>query len=116
VTVLTRLAQSLGSGSARLWDDGGRGAQEPVALGGLVVEALNRRQSAKGLCRGAFRPLVADGRRHILAMEERSGNTMNGLILGHAGGLDEMVMVVFPVVAGLGSWLLTRRPNRPTKP
>ena len=38
---------------------------------------------------------------------------MNGLILGHAGGLDEMAMLLFPVVVGLGAWLFTRQANRP---
>jgi len=36
-------------------------------------------------------------------------------VLAHAGGLDEMAIVLFPVVVGLGFWLLTRQPNRPDK-
>jgi hypothetical protein len=49
-------------------------------------------------------------------MNDRSGNRMNDIILGHAGGLDEMAILLFPVVAGLGAWLLTRQPNRRRSP
>jgi hypothetical protein len=40
---------------------------------------------------------------------------MVGMILAHAGGLDELAIVAFPAVVGLGVWLLTRQPNRPDK-
>lgn len=36
---------------------------------------------------------------------------MNILILAHAGGLDEMAIILFPIVVGLGVWLLTRQPS-----
>ncbi len=38
------------------------------------------------------------------------------MILGHAGGIDEMAIILMPVIAGLGVWLLTRQPNRPDPP
>ena len=38
------------------------------------------------------------------------------MILGHAGGIDEMAIILMPVIAGLGVWLLTRQPNRPAPP
>lgn len=34
---------------------------------------------------------------------------MDVLILAHAGGLDEMAIILFPIVVGLGVWLLTRQ-------
>jgi hypothetical protein len=40
---------------------------------------------------------------------------MNEIILGHAGGLDEMAILLFPVIVGVGFWLLTKQPNRPDK-
>jgi hypothetical protein len=36
---------------------------------------------------------------------------MNYLILAHAGGLDEMGIIVLPAVMGFGTWILTRRRN-----
>jgi hypothetical protein len=30
-------------------------------------------------------------------------------ILGHGSGLDELAIFVFPVVVGIGFWLITRR-------
>jgi hypothetical protein len=35
------------------------------------------------------------------------------MILGHAGGIDEMAIILMPVIAGLGVWLLTRQPSPP---
>jgi hypothetical protein len=43
---------------------------------------------------------------------EKQGNV---LILAHAGGLDEMAIILFPIVVGLGVWLLTRQPTPPNK-
>lgn len=40
---------------------------------------------------------------------------MNEMFLAHAGGLDEMAILLFPVIVGFGFWLLTRQPNRPDK-
>jgi hypothetical protein len=40
---------------------------------------------------------------------------MGGMILAHAGGLDELAIVAFPAIVGLGVWLLTRQPNQPKK-
>jgi hypothetical protein len=40
---------------------------------------------------------------------------VNLLILAHAGGLDEMAIILFPIVVGLGVWLLTRQPTPPNK-
>jgi hypothetical protein len=34
---------------------------------------------------------------------------MNSLILAHAGGIDEMGIIVLPAVMGFGTWMLTRR-------
>jgi hypothetical protein len=42
---------------------------------------------------------------------------MNFLILAHAGGLDEMGIIVIPAVVGFGTWILTRRRHEAgTKP
>lgn len=38
---------------------------------------------------------------------------MTDFLLAHAGGLDEMAIVLFPVVVGVGVWLLTRQPKKP---
>jgi hypothetical protein len=48
---------------------------------------------------------------------------MTEYILGHAGGLDEMGIILFPIIVGVGVWVLTRggpadkkpkiRPNEP---
>lgn len=35
---------------------------------------------------------------------------MAGFILAHAGGLDEMAIILFPIITGFGVWILTRRP------
>lgn len=40
---------------------------------------------------------------------------MNELILAHAGGLDEMAILLFPIVVGFGVWVLTRRPTPPNQ-
>lgn len=40
---------------------------------------------------------------------------MNEIVLAHAGGIDEMAIVLFPVVVGAGCWLLTRERGRPDK-
>jgi hypothetical protein len=37
-------------------------------------------------------------------------------ILAHAGGLDEMAIILFPIVVGGTVWVLTRTPNSPNKP
>jgi hypothetical protein len=46
-------------------------------------------------------------------------------ILAHAGGLDEMAIILFPILVGGGVWVLTRSPGskkpdmpkvRPTEP
>jgi hypothetical protein len=39
-------------------------------------------------------------------------------ILAHAGGLDEMAIIIFPIVVGGGVWMLTRSPGskKPAKP
>jgi hypothetical protein len=39
-------------------------------------------------------------------------------ILAHAGGLDEMAIIVFPILVGGGVWVLTRSPGskKPDKP
>jgi hypothetical protein len=34
--------------------------------------------------------------------------SMDGVILAHGGG-DELLILVFPVVVGLGFWLITRQ-------
>jgi hypothetical protein len=36
---------------------------------------------------------------------------MNHMILAHAGGIDEMGVIVLPAVMGFGTWILTRRRN-----
>jgi len=40
---------------------------------------------------------------------------LKDVVLAHAGGLDEMAIVLFPVVVGFGFWILTRQPNGPDK-
>jgi hypothetical protein len=35
--------------------------------------------------------------------------------LAHAGGLDELAIILFPVFVGLGVWLLTRQKNPPQR-
>jgi hypothetical protein len=35
--------------------------------------------------------------------------SMDGVILAHGGGGDELLILVFPVVVGLGFWLITRQ-------
>ena len=35
--------------------------------------------------------------------------SMDGIILAHAGGLDEMAMLLFPIIVGGGVWLMTRQ-------
>jgi hypothetical protein len=37
-------------------------------------------------------------------------------ILAHAGGLDEMGIILFPIVVGGAVWVLTRTPGSPNKP
>ena len=37
---------------------------------------------------------------------------MTDLILAHAGGIDEMGIIVLPAVMGFGTWILTRRKNQ----
>ena len=42
---------------------------------------------------------------------------MNPLIVAHAGGLDEMGIIVLPALMGFGTWMLTRRRQQAgTKP
>lgn len=53
-------------------------------------------------CRGAWRRAPEKGEEHV-----------NVLILAHAGGLDEMAIILFPIVVGFGVWVLTRRPSPP---
>jgi hypothetical protein len=38
---------------------------------------------------------------------------MDGIILAHAGGLDEMAIILFPLIVGGGVWAMTRqkKPN-----
>ena len=36
-------------------------------------------------------------------------------MLAHAGGLDEMAIILFPIVVGGTVWVLTRTPNSPAK-
>jgi hypothetical protein len=40
---------------------------------------------------------------------------MDGMIMAHNGGLDEMAILLFPFIVGLGVWVLTRQPNGPEK-
>lgn len=41
---------------------------------------------------------------------------MTEYILAHAGGLDEMGIILFPIIVGVGVWVLTRGgPNPPDK-
>jgi hypothetical protein len=35
--------------------------------------------------------------------------------LAHAGGLDELAIILFPAVVGFGVWLMTRQKNPPEK-
>jgi hypothetical protein len=35
------------------------------------------------------------------------------LILAHGSGLDELVMFLFPLIAGGGAWVLTRQQPKP---
>lgn len=35
--------------------------------------------------------------------------SMDGVILAHGSGGDELLILVFPVVVGLGFWLITRQ-------
>ncbi len=35
--------------------------------------------------------------------------------LAHAGGLDELAIILFPAIVGFGVWLLTRQKNPPAK-
>ena len=35
--------------------------------------------------------------------------------LAHAGGLDELAIILFPVFVGLGVWWLTRQKNPPER-
>ncbi len=37
-------------------------------------------------------------------------------ILAHAGGWDEMAIIIFPIVVGGGVWLMTRGGPKTTKP
>ena len=34
-------------------------------------------------------------------------------MVAHAGGLDEMAIILFPVLVGVGVWLLTRGGPKP---
>ncbi len=36
--------------------------------------------------------------------------------LAHAGGLDEMAIILFPILVGGGVWLMTRGGPKTTKP
>lgn len=38
---------------------------------------------------------------------------MAGYIVAHAGGLDEMAIILFPIVVGVGVWALTRGGPKP---
>ena len=40
------------------------------------------------------------------------------MILGHAGGIDEMAIFLMPVIVGVGVWILTSaaEPARPAQP
>ena len=35
--------------------------------------------------------------------------SMDGVILAHGGGVDELAIFIFPVVVGVGFWLIARR-------
>lgn len=35
--------------------------------------------------------------------------------LAHAGGLDELAVILFPILVGLGVWLMTRQKNPPPR-
>jgi hypothetical protein len=38
--------------------------------------------------------------------------SMDGIILAHNGGLDELAMLLFPIIVGGGVWALTRHPKQ----
>ncbi|MGH8971945.1 MAG: hypothetical protein ACRD0C_01915 [Acidimicrobiia bacterium] len=38
---------------------------------------------------------------------------MDGMILAHNGGLDELAMLLFPFIVGGGVWMMTRQPKKP---
>ena len=38
---------------------------------------------------------------------------MIGSMLAHAGGLDEMAIILFPILVGVGVWILTRGGPKP---
>ena len=40
---------------------------------------------------------------------------MDPTTLAHAGGLDELAIILFPVLVGFGVWILTRQANPPKK-
>jgi hypothetical protein len=40
---------------------------------------------------------------------------MDPTTLAHAGGLDELAIILFPAFVGFGVWLLTRQANPPKK-
>ncbi len=42
--------------------------------------------------------------------------SMDGILLAHAGGLDEMAIILFPIVVGGGVWLMTRQPAKKPTP
>ena len=35
--------------------------------------------------------------------------------LAHAGGLDELAIILFPALVGFGVWLMTRQKNPPER-
>ena len=41
---------------------------------------------------------------------------LDGIILAHAGGLDEMAMLLFPIIVGGGVYLMTRKPKEQPNP
>ncbi|MGH9039107.1 MAG: hypothetical protein ACRDZ3_02640 [Acidimicrobiia bacterium] len=41
---------------------------------------------------------------------------MDGIFFAHAGGLDEMAIVLFPIIVGGGVWLMTRQKDTKAKP
>jgi hypothetical protein len=36
---------------------------------------------------------------------------MDGAILAHGSGIDELMIFIFPVVVSIGFWLIIRRPS-----
>ena len=38
---------------------------------------------------------------------------IDGVIVAHAGGLDELAMLLFPIIVGGGVYLMTRQPKKP---